>query len=500
MRALLLTLCTLLLLPAPMAAAQDADDPPAGRVEVWDTPRTMDKVLLVENGTTLIIRGVTVTMHAGLVVAPTGKLVLESGPDGAPVVLKAGLDAGWIAVLGGETLVRSAPGSPAIIDGLTGEGLASGDTVLISGALKLIGRMDADGIVFRNYTSGFALQPDSRLTLRNATFESNRGMGLVGAYGHGEVFDSTFRGPGASAWTVASGTLRLVRTHFENNTFPIAQHGTRITLEDVSATNVSSCLRATKGEVVVRGLHCTEFSGSGVELARPTSGFGRVHADISGLRISSERENKAGVAVNGPDNVTIRDSELGPLHKDGFLFTGELPKVSNVTFRGVDNYNVVLLNPRGDVDEEAWTLGGESGGAGKLLVAAGFFVRASNPDGGPAVGALVEVRDETDGRLILRRLVGENGASEPTTLEVVSINATGGRTNHTYHVVAANVTQGLRWERTGYVPDGAGLAFQFTPGSGPVVVTEKAPTPGPALPLVALAGALAALALRRRLR
>lgn len=477
-----LLLLVLLLLSSAAAPASRAEE---GAVEVWDQPRAV-VAHLVQNDTTLVVRGVPVTIEVGLVVAPRGRLVLEPGPDGAPAELRAGDADGWAALVQGEMVADSRGGEPAVLEGIGGEATASKDTLLLTGGFTVAGRVEADGIIVRGYTAAFSLAPNGTLVLRNATFESERGMAVAATHGRAEVADATFRGPGAGAWVAASGVLRVARATFEDVPLPVTHLGDEAVLEDVVARNATAgCVRASKGSLVVRGLSCEGFQKSGIDVARPTQGIGRPRADLSGLRLTSGNATAPAVFVDGAEAVSVADSVLGPVGGHGIDARGVQPALRNVTFRGVGGYNHHLLNVGAPLRAEGLAEG-EPGAKGHAYVGAHFSLRALGADGEPAERARVEVRLEPEDVRIAHAVLPETGRSEPFVLDVLQVDREGRRHAFSYHVVARDAEGAHGWERAGYVPDGSPLLFQM------VDPVARQSTPLPSLPIALLALTLVA--------
>lgn len=480
------TILLALLLLTPVASADDGEEP---TVEVWDEPRTVPSYHVVLNDTTLVIRGVPVTIGAGLVVAPRGKLVLEPGPDGSPAILQAASSSGWTGGVLGEMLVSSAGGSPAVLDGLSGTASASRETILYEGGFTVGGLLHGDGLVVRNYSAALNTGPTGRIDLHNVTFNASWGYAVVLTGGQANLTDATFQGFGAGVWNAAEGTFRVTRGSFEGVDLPLMHLGKLATVEDSRATDaLRGCVRAAKGALVVRGLDCEGFLRAALDVSKPSQGIGRPRADIAGLRATTDNATADGILIEGVEAVSVSDSLIGPLGGHGIQARRLQPTLRNVSFQGVGGYNVFLLDLAGAVREGEWSQG-EPGGRGRAYVGARFHVKAFDANGAPAEGARIELRVEPEEVTIGRAVLPENGQSEPFLLDVLTIGKDDQRRNFTYHVVAQDATGKLGWERRGYVPDGDALLFNLV---DPLPAKE---TPFP-LAFVLVAIALAGLMVR----
>lgn len=464
-----------------------------GAVEVWDQPRSV-VAHMVQNDTTLVIRGTTITLDGGLVVAERGRLILEPGPDGAPAVLRPGDRDGWAALVLGEMVVDSRGGQPAVLEGIGGEAAPTKGTILLAGGVTVSGRLDADGLVVRNYTGAFNVGLNGTIRVRNATFSSPVGMALVATYGAVDAADARFEGAGGGAWVATDGELHLARATFQDVPTAVTHLGDAATLEDVSVRNASEgCVRASKGSLVVRGLSCEGFGRGGVLLTRPAQGLGRPRAELSGLRLSSTNASAPALLVEDADAVDVSDSVLGPVGTNGVQASGIQPTLRNVTFRGAGGYNVFLLNLPTPPRREG-LVSGEPGVLGHAYVGARFVLRALGADGQPADKAKVDVLLEPDDAPVAHAILTPAGQTNPFVLDVFKVDREGRERSYSYHIKAEDADGAHAWERTGYVPDGDPLLFQIVE---PRVAKE---TPGAPLALLLAAVACGAWALGRARR
>jgi hypothetical protein len=448
----------LLVALSPLATAQEGSDSPSH--EVWTEARTVDDLFQVPANGSLTIRDAIVTLGRGIDVQAGGVLVLES--TGRPTGLVAKNASGYtLRVYGGAVYANGTPESPIVFEGVSGTGQASGDTILFTTGIEVMGRFEASHARIANYSSGLKSGANATVDLRDVAFESGRGLGLVASQGLITAEGLSFRGKGAGFWSVADGKAVLRNSTFRDGNVAIMSNGNYTILENVQVRDSFGCIRNTVGRLETNGFECVDYNDTGILVTRPVKGFRLPTATLVGVRVSTSLPNaSAAIHISEAPGAVLDGVDIGPVPKEGIALDGVMPaSISNVTFRGTGEYAVMVIDASRDLPTER--IGnGTPGTKGWLLVGYRFSARVLGVDGNPQGGAILEAR-HPNGTLATRKATNVAGVTPLTLLPIRTVDANGTVEEYAYNVRAYHTNSSGLWSREGYVPDGDPLLVQL---------------------------------------
>ena len=236
--------------------------------------------------------------------------------------------------------------------------------------------------------------------------------------------------------------------------------------------------------LALRAARCVDFTQAALEAVPAVKGVPRV--DVAGLVASSRSHGASWIVRTQHGALRLADAALGPGAKVGVYGDAVVPAISNVTFRGLGEWNVRLDAPPDVVDPSAAALG-ETAGLGRLVATALATVRIEAPAALGIDEAIVHVLDA--------------GNRTPVRAPIRSAAA-----SVTFPVVTDRVDAAGLYVRPAYVVrvEASGLAGEAALDREGRAVVELAPAASPAsLPgpgALALVAVLAALAGWRRAR
>ncbi|HEX2021117.1 MAG TPA: hypothetical protein VHH36_00265 [Candidatus Thermoplasmatota archaeon] len=483
---------------APTSAAQSEGSDGQGVEEVWTgEDRTLTEDLVVENGTTLVVRGIALWLdNVSVVVREQGRLVIESSSNRSAIVASH-IGRSWNGTVLGKIELRGTATHPMVVQNVSGRSDSVPGVVSFSGGLAVRGgAIDMERVVFTGYTSGIIVTQEATGRFSNVTFASGEGRGLVATRAGIEVSDSRFAGPGATLFlSVATEEARLRNVSFGGSALAITIRASNAQLRDVNVTASASCLWVMGGaEVTVDGFRC-DYRDQGLTLSQiPNQPGDRPRFVAKGVNATGPSAPGAAINVQSARLVEIRDSAIGPTGGHGVSSTGAIPRLRNVTFQGVGLYPLQLVTPDSEPDPVP-PGGGEPGGMGWLGVVKSASVQVIDPDGNPASHARVQVSYRGNDTVAVARELAEDGILPRVLLETMRVEADGTVVNSTYRLVASQDSTGGYYDgelRT----DGSLTRIVLVRAASDPTPTSGIPAPPAPLLLLALAG----LALARRAR
>lgn len=520
----LLALALLLVLPMAAQAQLVETDKPTDSLQgdiVWETPHVLAQNTVLENNSTLTIRGTTLDIgNTTFQVREGGHIIVESDGD-VPGVLKSDLG-GWIRVLGKMDL-RGTTGTPVEVYGLGGVGstlqlFQEGGSVNIQRGLGIVkASLDAEHVRFVNYTSGILAggTPDGKnithVNLTDVEFNSHYGDGFISTNAEVHMRDVRFVDAGANAFfSISSAPAELTNVSFTNSTTALAVRDTTMNVTDLNVTDSKACLIVQAGGWTNLSIHrftCKGVQHLGVLLSHPTTSIqtpGRVAIEDASFD-ANKTVTEPAITVRGNETVELRNVTIGPTPPgiDGIDLTQRNDTLENVTFQGIGGYDVTLISPPSTPN--ATRLGnGAPGTFGWLRVVQPTTIHVTDVQSSQIVSnAFLTVQETGAKKLGYARTMP--GTSVALNLDALRVDPAGNVTRPTYTIVATK--DNLTGNRTGYVPGPPILIVRLngTPVSSPTPTsTTPATSPGEAprkvpLPaLLPLAGVAAALLLRRR--
>lgn len=492
------TLALLLPLLAPSGAAAANDALVLEGDHVWEgEDLVFDRDVVVANGSNLTIVGVRVSFaNTSLTIDPDASLIVRSLP-GDPAALTSDSD-GWRLIGRGSLTLEGRKEAPIEIANLSGSAGAVHKAVSVTGGFSMAhGALLADHVRLSNYTSGMVVGGNATTTLRNVTFESPRGLGLVVTGAALDIQDSDFRGAGAMIYVgVPSGPVTLRNLSFEAAPRPILLRGVNgAIVENVSATDADVCLDLVgwNRAINVSDFSCSRFGTMAMRLGfADNPGSGTPDVVVRRLHAWTDAPtSETGIFANEPRGLALHDSILGPMPSNAITITGAKPKLVNVTFVDVGGFNVFVSKPPTHTIPEVPRVG-VSGKEGWLRVVEPMSVLVLAPNGLPAQGALVSVVEIRNGTVVHESTTDHAGTLRPFPLDVLRIGPDGVEQPERYALRAVQGESRLVAALDGYVPDGEPLVLHLK-------TAEEAPVPMVPLIVCLLAIGLAHL-LRPRVR
>lgn len=495
-RPLLLAALLLTTLAASAAAQEDAQEPAA--VEVWDTPRSVEGLLRVDNNTTLVVRGATIHVKSVLVTKGS-TLVLESTPE-APAELRANdNETGWSGTILGTLELRGLPEAPVVLDGIGGEALIQSDKILFRGGFNVVGLMEGQHVRIVNFTGGIDGSHHGTIQLEDVEVASEKGVAFLLGFGNATFRRASFLGTGAGLWSTFYSNITIEDALFDGSAAPIRSEGDLLRLKNVTIRDPESCVRGLAGIVEIEDVTCEGYTMNGIVSEPGASALRRATVRIDGLRVSTDNES-AGAAINfvRGEKLTVVSAHIGPVPRVGIRVESAMFDIREVTFQGVGAQNVLIVDPV--ALPPAQRIGdGEAGGQGWLT--AGYRTRATvmSTEGTPADQAVIAYVDEQEGKAVGAHRTNAAGQAEPMLLPALLVDVNGTAYHPTYTVKAYAADGKARWERTNYTPDGQGLFFRLEPVEEVGTQGDRR-TPVSAVTLLVAGLAAAAILPRKRLR
>lgn len=477
------TLLILLVLGALLVPLAQAEGTP-GATTIWTEDHALTGVLQVANNSTLIVRGATLSLDNGLIVLPGSTLILESTDEAPARILANNRN---VTVVGAMFLNGSAA-HPVVVEGLGGRGNLSGNNALLQGGFTVGGHVEGHYVNFTDYKAGLSARPGGDLTLRNVTFDSPEGLGLVLLTGKADIRGAQFRGPGGLVFLAAESQLNLEDASFQDSPLPMNIGPSSVTMRNVSVSNATTCAYVFGGKTRIVGFACSQYHDTGVLVAR---GDARQSPELvieHGLIATTVFSATEAVGALRSGHVTLVDTGIGPTPGNGVNADSTPITLDNVTFHGIGKANVYLVDPD-NVPERAQVMRGAPGQDGWLSVWRRTNFTIVDHAGGPPQNVTLSVLRQ-DGTPLTRRGVNASTGPFRLALETEHVGSDGRDTNPLYILRASDSTTGEVWENRTFEPGIESYVIQMVPG--------RASTPGLApLLLVAAIGGVAVLSRRR---
>ncbi|MBI4394207.1 MAG: hypothetical protein HY556_10525 [Euryarchaeota archaeon] len=495
-----------ILLASVPADSEEIQNPPADHAggplslkgnETWEgESRFFDRDLVIENGSTLIVRGTTVAFsNASLIVEAGGRLVLESTAE-----VRAGLtnadNATWNGTVRGEIILQGhLRGKPAFLEGLGGHAqrtaLGGSGVISFDGGLYVPGTIRADRALVKLYTSGIFASGVVEFT--NSDFYSPRGMGLVASGAKTRIESTNFAGPGGSIFiTASSAAPKRVSAELSNLTFQTVGTAMQFRDVDIEAMNITvrdadSCAWLTgAARVNITNLSCSGFRSNAVS----TTPLGARTPSLRLNNFSTEGHDKANVVLDATKtDLVVTKAHLGYVNGSALWLKGSNYTLYDVEFGGALDYAVRLNSPLG-APERAVPGTGLAGTQGWVLAqyTAGVVVRTATGVGAPNASVDVYL---PNGSLETTLSTDVLGATTTFTVDGWRVGPAGEYEEFAYDVHVAHASAGV-------------VTGELRPVQHPTLVitlpepVEGARSPIPEVTPLALAIALVGIALFAR--